>query len=294
MYELIQAGANTYYLDCPAKVGIYRTDQGVYLIDSGGDKDAGRRIRKLLDQQGWTLRGILNTHSHADHVGGNQYLQSQTGCKVFAHGIEGAFTAHPILEGTSLYGGYPCKDLRHKFLLAQESQVSPFTDPDFPPELEVIPLPGHSFDMVGFRTPDDVVFLADCVASRATLEKYAVSFLWDVGAFLETLERVASMEAALFVPSHAEASPDIRELVEVNRAKTEEIAARLLALCRTPASFQQILQQLFQGYGLTMNFQQHALVGSTVRSYLSWLRDAGRLDVSFEDCVLLWRTVSDQ
>lgn len=294
MYELIQAGENTYYLDCPAKVGVYRTDRGVYLIDSGGDKDAGRRIRKLLDQQGWTLRGILNTHSHADHVGGNQYLQSQTGCKVFAHGIEGAFTAHPILEGTSLYGGYPCRDLRHKFLLAQESQVSPFTDPDFPPELEVIPLPGHSFDMVGFRTPDNVVFLADCVASRATLEKYAVSFLWDVGAFLETLERVASMEAALFVPSHVEASPDVRELVEVNRAKTEEIAARLLALCRTPASFQQILQQLFQGYGLTMNFQQHALVGSTVRSYLSWLRDAGRLDVSFEDCVLLWRTVSDQ
>lgn len=294
MYELIQAGANTYYLDCPAKVGIYRTDRGVYLIDSGGDKDAGRRIRKLLDQQGWPLLGILNTHSHADHVGGNQYLQSQTGCKVFAHGIEGAFTAHPILEGVSLYGGYPCKDLRHKFLLAQESQVSPFTDPDFPPELEVIPLPGHSFDMVGFRTPDNVVFLADCVASRATLEKYAISFLWDVDAFLETLERVASMEAALFVPSHAEASPDVRELVEVNRAKTEEIAARLLALCRTPASFQQILQQLFQGYGLTMNFQQHALVGSTVRSYLSWLRDAGRLDVSFEDCILLWRTVSDQ
>lgn len=294
MYELVQAGANTYYLDCPAKIGIYRTDRGVYLIDSGGDKDAGRRIRKLLDQQGWLLLGILNTHSHADHVGGNQYLQSQTGCKVFAHGIEGAFTAHPILEGVSLYGGYPCRDLRHKFLLAQESRVSPFTDPDFPPELEVIPLPGHSFDMVGFRTPDGVVFLADCVASRATLEKYAVSFLWDVGAFLETLERVASMEAALFVPSHAEASPDVRELVEINRAKTEEIAARLLALCRTPASFQQILQQLFQGYGLTMNFQQHALVGSTVRSYLSWLRDAGRLDVSFEDCILLWRTVSDQ
>lgn len=294
MYELVQAGANTYYLDCPAKIGIYRTDRGVYLIDSGGDKDAGRRIRKLLDQQGWPLLGILNTHSHADHVGGNQYLQSQTGCKVFAHGIEGAFTAHSILEGVSLYGGYPCRDLRHKFLLAQESRVSPFTDPDFPPELEVIPLPGHSFDMVGFRTPDGVVFLADCVASRATLEKYAVSFLWDVGAFLETLERVASMEAALFVPSHAEASPDVRELVEINRAKTEEIAARLLALCRTPASFQQILQQLFQGYGLTMNFQQHALVGSTVRSYLSWLRDAGRLDVSFEDCVLLWRTVPSQ
>lgn len=28
------------------------------------------------------------------------------------------FTRHPILEPSFLYGGYPCEDLRHKFLLA--------------------------------------------------------------------------------------------------------------------------------------------------------------------------------
>ena len=28
MYELISAGENTYYMDCPAKVGIVRTGAG--------------------------------------------------------------------------------------------------------------------------------------------------------------------------------------------------------------------------------------------------------------------------
>ena len=61
------------------------------------------------------------------------------------------------------------KDLRHKFLMAQESDVVDFSDESFPKEIEVIPLPGHFFDMVGGRMPDNVVFLADCISSRETL-----------------------------------------------------------------------------------------------------------------------------
>ena len=38
-----------------------------------------------------------------------------------------------------------------------------------------------------------------------------------------------------------------------------------------------------------MNFEQYVLVGSTVRSYLSWLKDKGMLTAVFEDGMLLWR-----
>lgn len=291
MYELIQAGPNTYYIDSPTRIGVYRADGGVFLIDSGNGKDAGKKIRQILERNGWPLLGVLNTHSHADHVGGNRFLQDRTGCKVFAHGVEGAFTEHPILESSFLYGGCPCRDLRHKFLLAQDSRVSPFTDPDFPSQIEVIPLPGHSFDMVGFRTPDNVVFLADCVASQATLEKYAVSFLYDVGAFLATLDRVESMRASLFVPSHAEAAGDIRDLVRCNRAAVHKVAAQLLEICASPLPFEQILARIFQRCGLTMSFEQYALVGSTVRSYLAWLRDHDRIEVDIRENLLLWRSL---
>ena len=63
--------------------------------------------------------------------------------------------------------------------------------------------------------PDGVVFLADCISSMDTLKKYAVSFIYDVGAYLETLNKVEKMEAAMFVPAHAEASADIKELVRL-------------------------------------------------------------------------------
>ena len=40
-----------------------------------------------------------------------------------------------------------------------------------------------------------------------------------------------------------------------------------------------------------MDFAQYVLVGSTVRSYLSWLKDTGRLTVEFSDGMLLWKAV---
>lgn len=85
MYELTQVAGNSYYIQSPAKIGLVRlNDTDVCLIDSGNDKEAGRKVRQILDANGWHLTVIYNTHSNADHIGGNQYLQNQTGCKIYA------------------------------------------------------------------------------------------------------------------------------------------------------------------------------------------------------------------
>lgn len=290
MYELIQVSANSYYIQSPAKIGLYKlSETEVCLIDSGNDKDAGRKVRQLLDANGWHLKAIYNTHSNADHIGGNKYLQAQTGCKIYAPGIECDFTRHPLLEPSFLYGGYPCKDLRHKFLMAQESNAEPLTREVLPEGFSLIELPGHFFSMVGFRTPDDVVYLADCLSSTETLDKYQIGFIYDVGAYLDTLEKVKTMQAVLFVPAHAAPTREIASLAQYNIDKVQEIAAKILDLCAEPRGFEELLQQLFAHYNLTMNFEQYVLVGSTVRSYLSWLKDTGRLTARFTDNRLLWQ-----
>ena len=290
MFELIQITDRTYYIQSPAKIGLVKLDgDQVCLIDSGNDKDAGRKVRQVLDANGWKLAAIYNTHANADHIGGNQYLQRQTGCKIYAPGTDCGITRHPILEPAFLYGGYPVKELRHKFLLAQESDAQELTPDALPEGFEMIPLPGHFFDMVGFRTPDDVVFLADCLSSRETLDKYQIGFIYDVAAYLNTLEAVKTMQARVFVPSHAAATESIADLAQYNIDKVLEIAERIVALCAEPLCFEVILQRLFAVYGLRMSFEQYVLVGSTVRSYLAWLKDTGRLTCLFEDNMLLWQ-----
>lgn len=292
MYELIQVSERDYYIQSPAKIGLVRlNDSDVCLIDSGNDKDAGRKLRQILDANKWHLTAIYNTHSNADHIGGNQYLQRQTGCRVYAPGIDCAFTRRPILEPSFLYGGFPPGDLRHKFLMAQESDARELTQDVLPEGFALIPLPGHFFDMVGFRTPDDTVYLADCLSSRETLEKYRIGFIYDVAAYLKTLETVKSLQAKQFVPSHAPACSEIASLAQHNMDQVLEIAERIVGICAEPVCFEAVLQRLFSDYGLDMNFEQYVLVGSTVRSYLAWLRDTGRLQVLFENSMLLWQRV---
>lgn len=289
MYELIQLSEVSYYIQSPAKIGLVRLNENdVCLIDSGSDKEAGRKVRQILDANNWHLTAIYNTHSNADHIGGNKYLQGQTGCKIYAPGIDCAFTRHPILEPAFLYGGYPVKDLRHKFLLALESNAEYLTKDVLPEGFEIIELPGHFFDMVGFRTPDDVVFLADCLSSREILEKYQIGFIYDVDAYIKTLEKVKTLTAKVFVPSHTEVTEDISDLAQYNIDKVMEIAEKIVDLCYEPLCFEIILQRLFEKYSLNMNFEQYVLVGSTVRSYLAWLKDTDRLNAVFENNILLW------
>lgn len=292
MYELIQVSGSSYYVQSPAKIGLVRlNDTDVCLIDSGSDKDAGRKARQILDKNGWRLTAIYNTHSHADHIGGNRYLQSQTGCRVYAPGAECAFTRHTVLEPSLLYGGCPPKELRHKFLMAQESDAAYLTADVLPEGFRLLPLPGHCMDMVGFRTPDDVVYLADCVSSRETLEKYRIGYIYDVGAYLATLETVEKMEARVFVPAHAEVTEDIAPLARYNIETVQEIGACITELCAQPLTFEELLKALFDRYGMTMTFEQYALVGGTVRSYLTWLKDMGRVAAEFADNRMLWRRV---
>ena len=289
MYELINVKGNSYFIQSPAKIGLVKiSDTDVALIDSGNDKEAGKRVKRHLSENSWSLSAIYNTHSHADHIGANRYLSAETGCRIYAPGIESAFTRHPILEPAFLYGGYPPSELRHKFLLARESDAQPLTAAVLPDGWQTIPLPGHYFDMVGYRTADNVVYLADCLSSAATLDKYRIGFIYDVAAYLETLGSVKSLAADVFVPSHANPTDNIAPLADLNIACVHSVAEDILRLCQSPTCFETILAKLFSSYSLTMTFEQYALVGTTLRSYLSWLKNTDRLTAHIEDNMLLW------
>ena len=226
----MQAGPCSYYLACPAKIGVYLKDgTDAYLIDGGSDATAAKKALQALAQNGWNLAGVLITHSNADHIGGNHLLQSRTGCRIYSSGAEAAITENPILSPSFVYGGFPCSDLRHKFLLAQPSCVAP--------------------------------------------------------------DKLEQMQAAMFVPAHAPATRDIAPLVRVNRAHICRLAEFILAQAAGGVRFEQLLQAIFNHYGQRMTLEQYALAGNTVRSYLSWLKEQGRLRVEISDNLPVWTAV---
>jgi len=47
-------------------------------------------ILRALDETGWPLTHILNTHWHPDHAGGNEELKAKTGCQIIGPRAEAA------------------------------------------------------------------------------------------------------------------------------------------------------------------------------------------------------------
>ncbi len=287
--ELIKVGEKTYYIKNPTNIGIYKiNEKEVYIIDSGNDKDAGRKILKIIDEQGWIVKGIISTHSNADHIGGNKIIQDRTGCKIYATAIEKCFSENPILETSFLYGGYPFKDLRNKFLCAKESNVE-LIDNNLPDGLEVISLKGHFFEMIGIKTDDGVYFLGDSIFSEETINKYHLFFIYDVKEFLNSLELLSSLEGTLFIPSHTDALKDISKLIEINKNKIMEICDKIYTICEKEIIFEEILKIIFDEYKLTLSSNQYVLIGNTIRSYLSYLYEEEKLTFEFKDNRMYWK-----
>lgn len=287
--ELIKVGEKTYYIKNPTNIGVYKIDEeNVYLIDSGNDKDAGKKILKIIEEQGWKVKGIINTHSNADHIGGNKLIQDRTNCDIYTYNIEKSFTEYPILESSFLYGGYPFKDIRNKFLLAKESIVKQI-DNNLPEGLEYFILRGHFFDMIGIKTSDNVYFLADSLFSEETITKYHLFFIYDVKEFLNTLDHLKELNGAMYIPSHCEATSDITELIELNKNKVNEIINSIYDFCEKEVTFEDILKLVFDKYSLIMNANQYVLVGSTIKSYLSYLYDENKITYEFKDNKMIWK-----
>ena len=292
MFELVKVTDCCYYIESPSKVGIYkRNDTDVYLIDSGSDKNSAKKTLKICNEQGWVIKGIINTHAHADHIGGNAYIQEKTGCDVFCSTIDRPFIEHPIINPLHIYGGYIPQEMEHKFFLAKKSATKDISFTDFPSELKTYDISGHSLGMIAIVTPDNVAFVGDIVSSEEIIKKYGITYLLDIKKHLESLTFVENMSADKFIMSHVETVNDIKPLIKLNRDKLYEICDIILEMLKEPLTFEVLLQKLFYHYELKMSIRQHSLVGSTVRSYLSYLKNEGKVDVIIDDNLILWKTV---
>lgn len=145
--------------------------------------------------------------------------------------------------------------------------------------------------MIGIKTSDDVYFLADSIFSEETINKYHLFFIYDVREFLNTLDYLETIEGNWYIPSHASASKNISNLIELNRNKVTEVINKIYDICAEARTFEEILKYIFDEYKLTMDANQYVLIGSSIRSYLSYLYDENKINYKFIDNKMKWQRV---
>lgn len=292
MFDLIKLTDKTFYFNLPTKIGVYKLDdKKVMLIDSGINDKTADKVLKELSHMGLQIAFIVNTHSHTDHAGGNKYLCDATGCKAYAPKVEDMLIEYSDVEATLVYGGFPCRDFRKKFMNTKSCKTYPLEEAPLPQGMEVIPLYGHTAHMVGFKTPDDVYFVADVVNGKNTLERAKICYVYDIDTQLETLEKLKALDGKVCVPAHTEPTKNIEELAEANIQNLKEIRQDILNLLKNkPYTTEEIAALLCKKYELKLDFTGLVMVTSTVRSHLVSLRHLGLIDWFIEEYIHYWKT----
>lgn len=60
----------------------------IVVVDPGGEVDD---ILSLIEKEKAKLKYIINTHSHPDHIFGNEAIKKKTGAKILMHDLEKEF-----------------------------------------------------------------------------------------------------------------------------------------------------------------------------------------------------------
>ena len=109
-------------------------------------------------------------------------------------------------------------------------------------------------------------------------------------AYIDTLKKLKEFKGALFVPSHGIIETDTVPTLEQNLRSVTEMCGMICETCREYRGQDEILQQMYERLRMHARPAQHALLSSTVKSYLTYLQDRNKLECRFVDNIMKWRT----
>ena len=114
------------------------------LIDPGGEPE---KLKEALSRHGLTLRHIILTHGHLDHVGAAEALRRELGCLILGPHRDDAFWLEMLPKQSQMFGFPPTPVFAPDRWLAAGDQLTLGQQ-----RLEVYHCPGH--------TPGHVVLLS--------------------------------------------------------------------------------------------------------------------------------------
>ena len=301
MSNLVALSARTAYIPGVNNIGVIEVGATeVVLVDSGIDKDAARQIRTACTQAGKQIVGVISTHHHADHIGGNAYLcRNIEHLQIYASPLEAALIEYPMLEPMYLsYGAAPVAPLQNRFVMATAAPVHQRIDVGVlhiaEAAVEIVAIPGHSVAQIAV-VYDGVCFAADAFLGVDVLAKHGLPYAHDVRAQQASLQVVAQLPVHTWIPGHGprEDEASITATLAANQQALTDGLAIVADACLPAAGLATVVARVQQRMGKTSTqLAQYAVFASGVMAYLQTLHATNVVDVRLSSEGPLWERIA--
>jgi hydroxyacylglutathione hydrolase len=159
-------------------------------------------ISDSLAERGWTLKLIVSTHGHWDHVGANAAVSEHTGAPIAVHPLD----AHRLTDPKPLFAPFEIPPSVPAVDLAEGGEIRFGAI-----RLRVLHTPGHSEGSVCLLADDDGLLLSGDTLFPGGWGRVDLPG-GDPEAMVESLARLATLEDRLQVlPGHGAATTIGRE-----------------------------------------------------------------------------------
>lgn len=276
--SLARVSDNVYVLEGRTNVGVITVeDKECLVIDTGVSKDHGRKLFNVLKNAGLKIKAVINTHSHADHIGGNKIILERSNAAFYSTITEKPFIELPLTEVIYLYGAYPPENLRKHLIEAEGVPVEDVSKliKEYP-FLKLEDLSGHSIGMIGIGV-GNVLFSADAFFPNEIIKKYVVPYHLNVQEALKTLKKFDAdilKNYEVLVPSHGNMlkKEEARQLVNSNIEVITNIKNVILKNVNSGLTLNELIKRVLRDLALTPQTTiNYLLTVSALKSYIAWL-----------------------
>lgn len=274
----------TAYIDADINIGLYAiNDTDIVLIDSGSGGDASQEALNLIQTAGLKVVAMLLTHCHSDHCGGALlFKKAFPKLKLYAPDIERQFIENPELMGLFVYPSTPFNhflDFRHKptpvHATLRGSQVT-IQGTTF----GLVKLAGHSPNMMGIVTPDNVLYASDAYVTTKYVEEAKILYSFNLEKDLAVKQQLLGATYSGMIMSHGQPETSPVASILSNLAYYNHFLDIITYILEKPHTLEALVSDIIERQSITLRPFSYLIAQGSIAGLLVYLEKTDRIQMS--------------
>lgn len=299
MYEIIHIKGNTFCIDTGMTyIPFYKVNEKeIIMLDSGWAEGEQEDLNKLFDFNDFKVVGIINSHSHIDHIGNNSFFKKKYDCII----AMSSFSAHICSSIEALkqyynrhflscvkehYGHLVCET----DIIISENQKSVYINGV---KFGIFYTAGHTLGHIAIITPDDVAYLGDSLITDKVMSGTKLPYAYDLEEDLKSKMNLLNLHSKKYVIAHKGIVDNIDNLIEENIKYYTGRAKTLLGFIDHPMTMEEILKVIVKEWKIKIqSVNKYIVVERMLRFYIEYLFETKQVELVIDDGFLKYKSLN--